>query len=313
MKTCGYLGTTQSLLNPSQTLPMAQKSRCFCVTSFRVDSPFLPVGEKLDQIKYAVWQLEESPSTRRQHFQGYVEFKNSKALSTVARQFFPGAHIETRMGTQHEARAYCMKEDSRVEGPWEHGTFCGVSGQRTDLEGACELVKAAGIKRVAEDMPVMYVRHYKGLHALSLELSGTRNWEMDVHVYWGDSGTGKSRKAFEENPGAYYKDTSTEWWDGYSGEEVVVFDDFYGQLKFNYMQRLLDRYPMIVQFKGGSCQFVSKKIIITSNLPWEEWYQHTFEKHPQIKASFQRRLKTIIHFQSGAPGPDAVVGALLDL
>ena len=31
-------------------------------------------------------------------------------------------HLEIRRGTQQQARDYCQKHDTRVDGPWEYGT-----------------------------------------------------------------------------------------------------------------------------------------------------------------------------------------------
>lgn len=58
---------------------------------------------------------------------------------------------------------------------------------------------------------------------------------------------------------------NTKWWDGYDKQEFVILDDFRGsQMQFNELLRLLDRYQHRVEFKGGSRQFDSPNIIITS-------------------------------------------------
>ena len=47
-------------------------------------------------------------------------------------------------------------------------------------------------------------------------------------------------------------------------------------MKFDYLLRLLDRYPMRVEGKGTSRQMLSKKIIITSIFSPEETYDQYF-------------------------------------
>jgi len=45
-------------------------------------------------------------------------------------------HVEGRRGTRDQAREYCRKEESRVDGggPWEYGNFgLGGQGKRSDL------------------------------------------------------------------------------------------------------------------------------------------------------------------------------------
>jgi len=70
-----------------------------------------------DNLSYAVWQLEEGELGTR-HFQMYVELNQKKRFAQL-RQLLPGLHLEKRRGSRVDARNYCMKEDSRVAGPWE--------------------------------------------------------------------------------------------------------------------------------------------------------------------------------------------------
>lgn len=68
-------------------------------------------------------------------------------------------------------------------------------------------------------------------------------------------------------------DIRTPWFDGYQGEERVIIDECgQGMMDINFLKRLLDRYPVMVPIKGGSTAWRAKSIILTSNLPIEEWY-----------------------------------------
>jgi hypothetical protein len=62
------------------------------------------------------------------------------------------------------------------------------------------------------------------------------------------------------------------WWDGYDGQEVIVIDEFYGWLKRDFMYRLIDRYPMMLEVKGGAVPMQAKHVIFTSNKHPKEWY-----------------------------------------
>lgn len=122
-----------------------------------------------------------------------------------------------------------------------------------------------------------------------------RDWEMDVRIYWGKTGSGKTRKVYDEfgNNNIYNK-MEGKWWDNYNGEICVLFDNFnpknnYG-LSFNYFKNLLDKYPMLVECKGSSCQFRSKTIIFTSNYDPKDWFPN--EKYRDV---FFSKVKTIIN------------------
>lgn len=54
------------------------------------------------------------------HVQGFVNFKNPVRLAKL-KKFDPAAHWEV-VKVNNGAHDYCMKEDTRVEGPYEFGT-----------------------------------------------------------------------------------------------------------------------------------------------------------------------------------------------
>ena len=91
-------------------------------------------------------------------------------------------------------------------------------------------------------------------------------------VLWfkGETGEGKTRKAFEIaekfNLSFWMTNDSLKWYDGYTGQELVIIDDFRKNMlgDWNYLLRLLDGYGLAVQVKGGFTTWKPKIIIITS-------------------------------------------------
>lgn len=113
-----------------------------------------------------------------------------------------------------------------------------------------------------------------------------------VLVYYGPSGTGKTATARTKFPDAYVlpKGDGKIWWEGYNGQTVVLIDEFYGWIQYDYLLRLLDYSPMQVEFKGGSRPLAATTFIITSNKHWTDWYSDEVKaKHNNLEA-LQRRL-----------------------
>ena len=235
------------------------------------------VPEDWPGVRYAIWQLE-SGENETPHLQGYVVMEKRKRLGGM-KQLCPRAHWEVRKGTHEQAKAYCSKEETRVDGPWEIGNMPNREpkpGKRNDIHEFKEsLLSCATMKDVFEKHPTTFMRYYRAAASIRLMYSRPRKFKTEVIVVYGETGVGKSRWADETYPDAYWKPPNSKWWDNYAQEEVIIMDEFYGWLPYCEMLRLLDRYPCQVETKGGSVNFAPKKIIILSNKAPEDWYDKT--------------------------------------
>lgn len=132
------------------------------------------------------------------------------------------------------------------------------------------------------------MRYYGALKKIAVDNAVPIAVERTVRVYWGPTGTGKSRRAWgEAGLEAYPKDPLTKFWCGYRGQKHVVIDEFRGIVSISNVLRWFDRYPVLVEIKGSSTVFEATNIWITSNLHPKDWYPDLDEL---TKAALLRRL-----------------------
>jgi hypothetical protein len=129
-----------------------------------------------------------------------------------------------------------------------------------------------------------------------------------VHVYWGDSGSGKTRRAFFEATNKYGHDVFVKpcerhWCDGYDGESAMIIDEFYGQISISSFLRITDGYISTLATKGGTAVSRLKEIWITSNSNQDGWWtdlRGTHKWNPEWDAAIQRRC-TFTRFHKAYP------------
>ncbi len=246
-------------------------------------------------VSYAVWQLERVTTT---HIQMYVHYGAPVRMTSVKR-LFPTAHIEQRQGTVLEAITYCRKEESRVAGPYTYGVPPPGQGSRTDLDQLTLAIREGKSRQeIAEDMPKMVIRYHTGIKELQAWLIKPIIREnLVVTVYWGPTGVGKSHRVYTKYPDVYVVPVPAQrmWFDGYIGQSVVLFDDYRTDwMKPSLLLRLLDKWPMTVEFKGGMTAWTPTRIYITTDTAPELWFADLEALTTQIL----RRLTVIEHIVS---------------
>jgi len=242
-------------------------SRNYCFTSYCL----LEVQELKNIAKYMIFGVETCPSTGKIHYQGYIDLTSPMRIAAL-KKHAPTTHFEKRKGTWIQAVTYCKKEELY----YEFGTPSKGPGERTDLNKMKEDLKTAKkMKEIADENFGAYLRYNRGMEKFRALWEEPRKERTELEIYWGKPGTGKSKRAHEENPEAYWlpkPNGGSVFFDGYDGQETVIIDDFYGWLPFDLLLRMADRYPLRVNTKGGSVNFNPKKIIITSNKCPKSWY-----------------------------------------
>lgn len=229
---------------------------------------------------------------------------------------------------------YVTKQASRVAAIDGYGSLSDDQGHRSDLDVLYEhIANGMPLWDVMSRFPKQFMRNHAAVSKLCAMYDKPRPYgPVDVEVWWGPTGTGKSHTAFHQYPEAYRKTIPGKWWEGYKGETVVVFEEFNPnedkELRLPELLKILDKYPYQIEIKGSWCtalqellfwepqyrsflplcndigaslQLRATKFIFTTNIDPRGWYQG----HPQ-QAALCRRINRVKAFTTSyEPGMSA--------
>lgn len=268
-------------------MPAVQARYWLLTIPYEDFTPYLPPNT--DYIK---GQLEMGMGTGYLHWQLVVYFPKKASLHYLKLLFGDRCHAE--VSRSEAANNYVWKDDTHIIGTrFELGKLPFKRNCPKDWDLILENTRKGKFDDVPSDV---LIRCYGNLKRIRVDSLHAEPIPKRVYCYWGETGAGKSRRAWElATFDAYPKDPNTKFWDGYSGQKRVVVDEFRGCISISHILRWLDRYPVIVEVKGSSCVLQADEIYFTSNLDPREWYP---DLDNETKNALLRRFTEIVHFKN---------------
>lgn len=317
--------SSSSLANVRQVMPHNSSSAgyngsyyVFTINNFNDDDAALSgLGEVLVSrcgISAAVWSYETGDSNTP-HVQGYLQLEKKCKWPALKNKLRPiRAWCAPAKGTAQENVDYISHtgphEDKPglLKGPWFYGAlkYTGA-GTRTDIDALVESIKKGdSVKKLAQEHTGTMLKYFNNAQKISQLLNKkVRNFMTELYIYTGVAGSGKSHAAFTEacdflkfnniDETPYYlmvpsNKSSPLWWQDYVGQSVVIIDDFYGSIDIDFFKRLIDKYPCTVNCKNGHAEFLARRVYITSNTGWRNWWGAELLANKENAAAIERRI-----------------------
>ena len=249
------------------------------------------------QIGFEVGEEKGTP-----HLQGFVHFENSKTRSAMDKWFFgkDGRWDDSQIakGTDFECWNYTMKDGDLLisygEEPREEG----------ELNVWEKIVVHIDEGMTTEDIVRLYpetaMRCIKAIYTYRLNIdrraAGWRDLEV-VYIH-GDTGSGKTRYVMEThgyNNVFRVLETGSGKFDGYCGQDVLLFDEFRSTFKIGDMLNWLDGYPLELPARYSNRMAKFTKVYIISNWTFEMQYAEARANMTPTYKAFLRRIGDIWH------------------
>lgn len=238
---------------------------------------------------------------------------SSPVRFTTIKKHFPVAHIDKSRGTAKENRDYVFKqgkwsgtdksETNLPETHYEWGKLPDDRpGVRSDLLNLYDAIKDGQTNaEILENNPshLLHLSHINQTRRTILEEKYRTIWRDLKSTYiFGTTGVGKTRTIMEHfsYKNIYRVSDYSHPFDAYNQQEVLLLDEYAGQIKIQTLLNILDGYPFELP-----CRYTNKvacytRVFIISNLPLTNQYISEQYDFPEVWAALLRRIHGIFEF-----------------
>lgn len=255
-------------------------------------------------------------------------YSHSPIRFSKIKKMFPIAHIDKAQGTSAQNRdyvgklapehhrqpdgSYSYQKDGKLHEGINHGdTFeefgeCPVEqpGKRTDLNVLYNLIKDGSSNfEILEHNPA-YMNRLETIEKVREtlryeEFKSKRRTKLYVEYWYGDPGTGKTSGVLNQygDANVYMVTDYKHPWDGYKGQDIVLFDDFDSRrIVTNDLLKWLDVYPLELPARFSNKIACYTKVYITSNKSPDELWDEDYRWNRKEYDALMRRIHKIIRF-----------------
>lgn len=257
---------------------------------------------------------DEIGDTGTPHTHLYFCCENAVSFEKV-KKHFPSAHIDSANGSSQENRDYIRKEgkylnsDKKETNIIETFEEYGIipldksSKNQTVSEQVLEMVEnGCSNAKIIREFPsyATKIPHLDKTRQTLLEEANKNTWrDVTVKYIFGETATGKTRYVMEKyGYSNVYKITNYKNpFDGYAGQDVILFDEFRSSLPLSYMLQYLDGYPCSLPARFADKVACFTKVYIVSNIDLNKQYPNVQREETLSWNAFVRRIKKVMFFE----------------
>lgn len=268
--------------------------------------------QKIKSCTYYCLSDEIGNKEKTHHTHIYIACSSAVRFSTIKNRF-PLAHIEMARGTSEQNRDYVFKlgkyekEKGVTKLPNTQEEFGEMpierQGARNDINDLYDMIKDGMSDFEIFEENANYIMQIDTLEkvrqSVKQEEFKDKIRELTVTYIHGKPGTGKTFGVMNKyGLKNVYRVTSYihGGFDGYKGQDVIIFEEFASSFKIQDMLNYLDCYPIQLP-----CRYTNKiacftKVYIISNTPLFLQYQDVQAKFSDTWQAFLRRIHTVIEY-----------------
>lgn len=268
---------------------MSDRSRAWCFTLNNYTEEDVITFHDLE-CEYIIVGKEMGESGTP-HLQGYVYFANARSFASM-KKLNGKTHFEKAKGSPMDNYKYCSKEGNF----YEKGTMPSQGKRAVHNDVRKAVADGVGMREIAKMDGVNY-QTLRSAELLMRYVEKKRDFKTQVVWLYGEPGSGKTRYAYdnEKFDDIHLQNASNlKYFQEYDAHPVVILDEVDSDTSYVALKALCDMYPYSVEFKGGSRQFLARRIYITSLYP----PQVLFQCRPHQGLEMLRRIDKVIYCHS---------------
>ena len=271
------------------------------------------IREALGSLKLKYWCMADEVGLEEKtpHTHIFFAVTSSAIRFSTVKKLFPTAHIDPANGSSEQNKAYVQKS-----GKWADDAKGETSVPDTFEEWGELPIELPGMRN---DLAVLYQHIKDGLtnyeimeinpdHILNLEKIDRARQVIKEQEYretfrqletvyiWGKTGTGKTRGVMEKHGySSVYRVTDySHPFDSYTGEDVLLLDEYGSNFKIRDLLIYLDGYPLTLPCRYTNRVACYTKVYIISNLCLSKQYVDIQASSPETFRALLRRIHKVI-------------------
>lgn len=273
--------------------------------------------ERLHMFKGLVYwcMADEIGENGTYHTHVYMHCGQAVRFSTVKKRF-EGAHFEMANGTAQQNKEYVFKEgkwladkkaDTNLRETHEEYGNCPIErqGARNDLADLYDMIKNGMSNYEIMEETSDYIFNMEKIEKVRQILREEKYKEtfrqLETTYIFGETGTGKTRGVMEKyGYGNVFRVTDySHPFDGYKGQDVVIFEEFRSSLQISDLLNYLDGYPLELPARYGNKIACFTKVFLITNIDLRDQYRKVQHEQPETFKALIRRIHEVHEYEGG--------------